>query len=135
MVGLKKTFGFTLAVLIVLGWTYASVEKKNIDKDRAWEIVKKKILPKDLEGKIIYVSIDLLKAGQSIKSWGHDYKVPENFPQSWFFFVDDQPDANWGHACRYIFVDAGTGKYAVIKASTPPDSMDRMKKIFPLPLP
>jgi hypothetical protein len=25
-------------------------------------------------------------------------------------FVDAQPDANWGHACRYLLIDARTGE-------------------------
>ena len=124
---LKKTFSFTLVILLFIGLTYASVEKKSIDKDQAWKIVKEKILAKEQKDKIVYVSIDLLKSGQAVKSWGHDYKVPGDFQQAWLFFIDDQPDANWQHACRYIFVDAGSGKYTIIKAHTPPDSMEKIK--------
>jgi hypothetical protein len=131
---LKKIFGFTLLILLFfIGLTYASVEKKSIDQDQAWKIVMEKILAKEQKDKIVYVSIDLLKSGQAVKSWGHDYKVPEDYQQAWLFFIDDQPGANWEHACRYIFVDAGSGKYTILKARTPPDSMEKLKKIFPLP--
>jgi hypothetical protein len=132
---LKKTLSFTLVILLFIGLTYAAVEKKSIDKDQAWKIVKEKILAKEQKDKIVYVSIDLLKPGQAVKSWGHDYKVPGDFQPAWLFFIDDRPEANWQHACRYIFVDAGSGKYTIIKALTPPDSMENMKKIFPLPHP
>ena len=27
-------------------------------------------------------------------------------------FVDAQPQANWGHACRYLLIDAHTGEVA-----------------------
>jgi hypothetical protein len=130
---LKKTFGFTLVMLLFIGLTCASGKKKSFDKDQAWQMVKEKILAKEQKDKIVYVSIDLLKSGQAVKSWGHEYKVPGDFKKAWLFFIDDQPGANWQHACRYIFVDAETGKYTIIKAHTPPDSMEKMKKIFPLP--
>ena len=132
---LKKTVSFTLVILLFIGLTYAAVEKKSINKDQAWKIVKEKILAKEQKDKIVYVSIDLLKSGQAVKSWGHDYQVPGDFQHAWLFFIDDRPGANWQHACRYIFVDAGSGKYTITKALTPPDSMENMKKIFPLPHP
>jgi hypothetical protein len=130
---LKKTFAFTLVIFLFIGLTYAAGEKKCIDKDQAWKIVKEKILAKEQKDKIVYVSNDLLKSTQAVKSWEHDYKVPGDFQQAWLFFIDDQAGANWQHACRYIFVDAGSGKYTIIKAHTPPDSMEEMKQIFPLP--
>jgi hypothetical protein len=130
---LKKTFSLTLVILLFLGLTHAAVEKECLDKDQAWKIVKEKILAKEQKDKIVYVSIDLLKSGQAVKSWGNEYKVPGDFQPAWLFFIDDQPEANWQHACRYIFVDAGSGKYTSIQALTPPDSLEEMKRIFPLP--
>jgi len=132
---LKKVFNFMLIILLLVGLTDAAVEKACIDKDQAWEIVKEKILDKEQKDKIVYVSIDLIEPGQAVKSWGNEYKVPGEFQQAWLFFIDDQPGANWQHACRYIFVDAGSGKYTIIKALTPPDSLEEMQKIFPLPPP
>ena len=130
---LKKAFGFMLGILLFIGSMYAASENACIDKDQAWKIVKEKILAKEQKDKVVYVSSDLLKTGQAVKSWENEYKVPPGFQSAWLFFIDDQPEANWQHACRYIFVDAVSGKYTIIKALTPPDSMDEMKKIFPLP--
>jgi hypothetical protein len=132
---LKKTFSFTLVILLFIGSTCAAGEKGCIDQDQAWKIVKEKILAKEQKDKVVYVSIDLLKPGQAVKSWENEYKVPGDFQQAWLFFIDDQPGANWQHACRYVFVDVGSGKYTIIKALTPPDSLEEMKKIFPLPPP
>lgn len=122
---------FTVFLFLFTGCMLASAAvDKNIGKDRAWEIVKKEILKEKIEGKEVYVSIDLLKAGEAVKCWGKSYTVPENFQQAWLFFVDDQPGANWGHACRYIFVDAAGGKYKIIESRTPPDSMDMFKPVY-----
>lgn len=30
---------------------------------------------------------------------------------SWFFFIDEMPNYNWGHDCSYIFMDSTTGNY------------------------
>ena len=107
--------------------------EKKIDQGQAWEIVKKNILNDNPGNSIVYRSKDLLNADQEVKSWQQTYTVPKDFKKAWLFFVDDQPDANWGHKCRYIFVDAESGKYQVINSLTPPDSMDDMTKIFPPP--
>ncbi|MCP5054043.1 MAG: hypothetical protein GY940_43140 [bacterium] len=128
-----KSAALTVVLLMLASpwvWLPASAEK-NIGKEQAWEIVKKDILKDQLKGKAIYMNIEPLKPGHEIKSWEKVYKVPERFQQCWMFFVDDQADANWQHPCRYVFVDAGTGKYEIIKSHTPPDSMEGMKKIFP----
>jgi hypothetical protein len=119
---------FTLVLFLVVG---CAPGEKTISKDQSWEVVKKEVLAESLQNKIIYISIEPLKAGQAVKSWGHLYKVPEDFQGAWLFFIDDQPGANWEHACRYVFVNTATGKYKVIKAGTPPDSIENMKKIFP----
>ena len=118
----------TLVLFLVAG---CAPGEKTISKDQSWEVVKKEVLAESLQNKIIYISIEPLKAGQAVKSWGHLYKVPEDFQGAWLFFIDDQPGANWEHACRYVFVNTATGKYKVIKAGTPPDSIENMKKIFP----
>ncbi|MBN2505616.1 MAG: hypothetical protein JXQ71_02870 [Verrucomicrobia bacterium] len=37
----------------------------------------------------------------------------------WFFFVDDQPGANWEHPCRYVFVAEDFSAFAVEYGRTP----------------
>ncbi|HLP47327.1 MAG TPA: hypothetical protein VK469_15355 [Candidatus Kapabacteria bacterium] len=127
-------FIFSLSLILVLTmaclWGCPNGEKK-IEKDQAWEIVKKNILKDNPGESIVYLAKDLLDAGQEVKSWQQVYVVPKEFKKAWFFFVDDQPDANWGHQCRYIFVDMETGKYHIINALTPPDTMAGMTQIFP----
>jgi hypothetical protein len=40
--------------------------------------------------------------------------------RSYVGFVDRDPQANWGHAARYVLVDAQTGKVASVEARFPP---------------
>ena len=35
-------------------------------------------------------------------------------------FVDLQPEANWGHDCRYLLVDPETGELQMVMAQFPP---------------
>jgi len=37
------------------------------------------------------------------------------------FFIDDYPFANWGHSCKYVFVNAQTGNIVVFNKTSPPD--------------
>jgi len=116
----------------------ATVSESNaINAEQAWKIVKTDLLKdqalKDqaLKDKAAYISIELLKADDTIKSWEKVYTVPATFQRCWLIFLDDQYGANWQHKCRYIFVDADSGKYVVVESLTPPDSMEGMKQIFP----
>lgn len=40
--------------------------------------------------------------------------------ETWLFFVDECPQANWGHPCQYIFVDMD-GSVSVFVHNMPPD--------------
>jgi hypothetical protein len=133
MVTLNKFYlPIALVLALGLGWTLGCQSAgKNISKDQAWYIVKKDILKEQPGNRVVYLNNTLLNAGQERKSWGDVHKVPANFRQAWLFFVDDQPDANWGHHCRYVFVDAETGKYHVINSLNPPDSLEGMSQIYP----
>jgi hypothetical protein len=35
------------------------------------------------------------------------------FTDSWVFFIDDSPSANWCHPCRYLFINAITGEDSI----------------------
>lgn len=128
----KLYLPLALVLVLGLGWTLGcQPTEKNIDKDQAWDMVKKEILKEQPGNRVVYLNNQVLNAGQEIKSWGEVHKVPANFRQAWLFFVDDQPDANWGHHCRYIFVDTETGKYHIINSLNPPDSLEGMTQIYP----
>ena len=107
-----------------------SLANTGIDKEHAWMIIKE-IFEENPEGALVYISQVPLKAGKEIKGWERSYTVPDKFNTAWFIFVDDQPGANWEHACRYIFVDRVSGEYHVIQSRTPPERLELMDRIFP----
>ena len=88
-------------------------------------------LPEDIEGKAVYVNEKPLAGGSEIKSWNFNYQVPEAFHSAWFFFIDDTPDANWQHSCRYVFIDTETKQTKTLQARTPPDNLKVLTKLYP----
>jgi hypothetical protein len=104
--------------------------KNKITADKAKQIVTEKVLSGKLNGKIVYISKMPLKKGETIRAMAKTYQV-DAFVSSWVFFIDDAPEANWEHPCRYVFVDEGTGKYTVIEGKTPPDDINIFMKIYP----
>lgn len=129
---LKKMAFFLIFILMAGVLHGCQPDAPSISQEQAWEIVKKEVLKEKLDNKIISQYTSLLNAGQEIKSWGQIQKVPATYPHAWFFFVDEQPGANWGHDCLYVFVDVATGQFTIIKSSSPPDTMEGMIQRFPL---
>jgi hypothetical protein len=108
-----------------------SISQEKVDKKQAWIITKDEVLSGCIKNKNIYISNQPLKSGEEIASWSHIYSVPEEFKSAWFVFIDDAPDANWEHPCRYVFIDEITGSYKIVEAKSPPDDLEKMIKIYP----
>jgi hypothetical protein len=109
--------------------THAGNTGQAIDAERAFALVKNRIAAGSFQHHIVYIANEPLPGGSSIPTWGKNIKVPSRYDKAWFLFVDDQPDANWEHACRYFFVSVQTGRFSVVPAKTPPDNWSEMKKI------
>lgn len=65
-----------------------------------------------------------------VPSW-HETIVVDGGP-GWLFFVDDNPRANWSHACRYVLV-AEDGGLHVVWANTPPTVMNGFRELTTWP--
>lgn len=67
------------------------------------------------------ISDSFLVAGEQIIS--NDLEEEVNFTatsETYFIFIDDKPVDRWGHACRYVFVDAVSGAFIELGANGPP---------------
>lgn len=104
---------------------------RNFDAGRLKKMVIDRALPDGPQERTVYVSHQPLPGGSVIESWQSAFTVPESFRRAWFFFIDDDPGANWEHPCRYLFVDADTGKYDIIGAKTPPKKLTDLYQLFP----
>lgn len=67
----------------------------------------------------MFVAPNIKVRGVKVASWRVPNRV-EVDKDSWFFFVDEQPGANWEHQAKYILVDKISGIVRSFKAKTPP---------------
>jgi nitrous oxide reductase accessory protein NosL len=114
-------------MVFIMSCTYAISIKSH---DELLQILVTRVLHEGPQGRAVYVSQDPLPGGSIINSWMTKHVSPEEYKHAWFYFIDDQPKANWEHACRYIFIDVETGGYQIQKGRTPPDSIDGMIKLY-----
>lgn len=80
----------------------------------------------DFQSKIILVSKDAAKAGQTISTARGEVITAGS--EGWFFFVDDHPIANWDHPCRYIFISR-SGNVEIVDATSFPADFDSFRYI------
>jgi len=60
-----------------------------------------------------------LQNGDTVSSEsGNDYPITTN---TWFIFIDDNPQAFYAHATRYVFMDARDGSYTIVNETWPPE--------------
>lgn len=72
----------------------------------------------ELAGGVAYYALEHVAAGAPLGAPGLDATAPF---EALLGFIDREPLANWGHACRYLLVDRETGKeVASIEAQLPP---------------
>ncbi|MCG8684981.1 MAG: hypothetical protein MI892_08915 [Desulfobacterales bacterium] len=115
------------ALFFVPGIVFNSFAQETVSNvEQAFLIIKHEISTDALSGKSLVVHPVPIKGGTSIPTWGKTIRVPTSYDKAWFFFVDDQPQANWGHKCRYFFVGTRSGRYSIIHAKTPPDDWSQM---------
>ncbi len=85
----------------------AGPSEGDLDADRVASIVTGALDPAERAGGVAYLCLTPFGAGQTLAvplqpvAIDHDCYVA---------FVDAQPHANWGHACRYLLIDAHTGE-------------------------
>jgi len=86
---------------------------------KARQLVISKYYTKNINKVALFANPVLKKSGSVISSWRKPNKIKIK-KDSWFFFVDEQPGANWEHKAAYILVDRRTGAAKRIPAMSPP---------------
>lgn len=90
------------------------------------DLLVKEVLKEPLAGRRAYVAPRPLRGSSYVTTWRTKFQVPASFSRAWFYFVDDMPQANWEHPCRYVFVDVKTHAHVILEASTPPTDVASM---------
>jgi hypothetical protein len=75
--------------------------------ERAASIVVGALEAAERAGGVAYLCLTPFTAGQRLAVPGQPLAIDRD---GWVGFVDPQPRANWGHACRYLLIDALTGE-------------------------
>ncbi|WP_074405757.1 MULTISPECIES: T9SS type A sorting domain-containing protein [Aquimarina] len=116
---MKKLFLLTFIFLSsTLAWS-------QISQEEAYKIlVEKQIIPEG-RNQWVYGLQKPIPPNYEIKSFNKTI-VSSKF-ESWLFFIDEDPYANWEHPAKYIFFDIRSGEFETKRATTPPDIIHEMK--------
>jgi hypothetical protein len=105
----------TLASIPLLSQTASDT---GITFKQASEIVINNVLKKNTKGVRVYGLDKVFTKGKNIPGWRDTITAPDN---SYLFFIDQHPLANWEHDCTWVLVSTD-GKVTKYKRRTPPKS-------------
>lgn len=115
---LLKIGVFTVVLIAMTqpGMTWSPPHKgEMISREEAKAIIVKEIIkPGTLKhGMFAFLVLEPLKKGDRIAPHGFPDETVTLKDPTWFCWIDDEPDAEFAHPCRYVFLNARTGKYIV----------------------
>jgi len=113
---MKLNYFFVILLIILIG--IQSTTSAQIDKNQAIGIVRSNMTNEELQNYNVLVYPDLIQGQEFNLSPYH--VLHSTYDNSWLFFIDMYPQAQWDHNCRYIFVDHQTGNYSTINFKIPP---------------
>jgi hypothetical protein len=85
--------------------------------DQVAELLIAALSSTERESSVVYLDERHFPAGSVIEIDGEEKQL---FSPVMVAFVDLKPEANWGHDCRYLFVDPETGELQTAVAQFPP---------------
>lgn len=86
--------------------------------DAAYRITVEGPLGGDRAGRRIFGLPRMTTPNMVVQGWRSQVTLPET--PGFLLFVDDEPDANWEHPARLVFVNAEDGVFTVYDIRTPP---------------
>lgn len=75
------------------------------------------LTPQERAHAVAYAVPTVISAGAHLVLPGRTINISED---AYLVFVDQEPDANWGHPARYLVVQRSTGEVRSIPANLPP---------------
>ena len=109
-------------IFILLGLQLAIIANSQISQDSALAIMKNHI--NNYNDCDIYVANNTIGIGDTIQLLGSMIIIPPH-DSCWMFFVDEVPLANWGHPCKYVFVNIRSGICDIIDSNSPPYKLSK----------
>ena len=105
-------------IIICFIFTILCQGYSQINRDSALSIVKTTVLNNIWEDREIFSKILIVQPNDTILTLD-SFLISPNYT-SWLFFVDEIPLANWGHRCKYIFVNNINGESNTADMYMPP---------------
>jgi len=116
----RKVVISCLLIIVLIAIPLTGCPKPGIDKWEAIDILVSGVIPPAADDSRIsaFMPSEPLKKGDVVTSEdGANYPIDAS---TWFIFIDDDPQAFYAHATRYVFIDARTGDYSIVNQSWPP---------------
>lgn len=101
----RRIFVFSILIVIFIS-SYSQ-----ISRNEAYELLKQTIFNGAIDSVEILASQTPLQPLYQIRT--NDTFVPSPSYESWFFFVDENPGADWWHPCKYVFISTVSGNITV----------------------
>ncbi len=106
-----------------LMFVFLSLTYSQFSKQQAIDTVINYVIVADTGLVNVFVSNNTYSSSEILLLEHYD-SITFGFTESWVFFVDDLPLANWHHPCRYIAVSAASGEYEIIPQSIYPFELE-----------
>ena len=125
---LKRGFCTTFIISVFVLLVCLPVYSAEINMEQAKTQMVTQLYKGNIGNRALYGHPMLMRKGTKIASWREPAKlVVDN--DSWFFFVDEQPGANWEHKAQYVLVNKISGAVKAIPAQTPPINLMEHKPL------
>lgn len=94
-------------------------------EDNLDSILYSQLSPAERDGGVMYVFLDPIPAGTRLRVPNVKLEIPW---EAVLAFIDREPQANWGHSCRYILINRKTGEIRCAEARFPPFRREELNR-------
>jgi tetratricopeptide (TPR) repeat protein len=115
-------FKITILTILFLVSLTGGLLYSTITYNDAINIVLNNVVASDINRVIVYSNPSVISG--SIQTVTSRRTLTSVYPSNWVFFIDDIVFADWGHPCRYVFVNSENGEYQVIHEYFYPENLD-----------
>lgn len=111
----------TILTVIILLSVSMSFLYSNITRTEAINIVMSNVVAES-EGHVQVYANQTVTSGSIVTITSkHTLSLP--YSNNWVFFIDDMVFADWGHPCRYVFVNSLNGDYQILNEQYYPSNL------------
>jgi len=118
----KTTILLTLLLVLVSTLSHAQLSKSDADN------LIKNIVNNDTTVVIYGLSESISRGTNIMTADGVELENP--YDNAYVYFIDDNPAANWAHACRYCFINTVTVAYTVLSNHMYPNNFNDYEKLL-----